>query len=149
MKDLSGKPKRNPKRRVLPEYAWTRDAQRYEALAGQVRYVGSSRHKQNPGNFHLDPPATPDQNAMLCDVHGGLTNLGDAQNLLKRAFRKGMVDERTAQGDWPRHVWGVWNEIVFEGKWGGNGEYHGYPLEKGDALRERILGEWGNRNARQ
>ncbi|MBD5557867.1 MAG: hypothetical protein HDQ92_04810 [Desulfovibrio sp.] len=149
MDDLSRKIKRNPKRRVLPEYVWRREARQYDALANEVKYVGSSKHKRNPGNFHLDPPATKGENAMTCDVDGGLTEPRVAQDLLQRAFRMGMVDERIQKGKWPCHVWGVWQGIVFEGKWSGNDKYHGYPLEKDDPLRERILEEWEHRDAPQ
>jgi hypothetical protein len=115
------------------------------ARAGRVRYGGNPKHKKDPGDFGLIPPAAhngqdPERgNDALCDVSHVRTR-EEAQRLLEEAFRSGFVDARR-DGVWPKVVWVVADGHVFEARLEnrGQGTYHGYPLPYRDPMRAVVL----------
>lgn len=138
--------KRNSKRRLLKEWEWRRLKHDLYKLADNARYSCSAFHKLNPANYGLPQPWPSRRANMLCDRDGGLTNLREALELLQKGLRFGLVDERKSGNGWPLNVWGVWNDIVFEGHWGNNGAYHGYPLQDDDPMLTKIREACNARN---
>lgn len=95
------------------------------AVARQAVYVGSSEHKDLP-SFAGPPRLRSD--ASCCP-----RNLATKQDLvtewLKEAIRRGAVGG-VWEGDFPRYVWFLIEDTVFEGRLvnKGAGWYKGYPL---------------------
>ncbi|NQW46767.1 MAG: hypothetical protein HQ464_03250 [Planctomycetes bacterium] len=121
--------------------------------ASKVRYGGNPKHKRNPGDFGLFPPAThsggdPERGAdALCDLVK-VFRRSEARALLEKAFREGFVDGRF-DGDWPKTVWLVTKDgHVFEAKLENRqlGTYHGYPLPRTDPMRDDVLKEFEDRD---
>ena len=118
------KPRRqrdNPKaRKVVAPPSGTDLAQ----VAAACHYVGSPYHKDRPSFAGGMPHHRPD--ASLCP--GDLAKCrGRVEDWLREAVKAG----RTGgwDGSFPRYVWHCEDDIVFEARHGGSGEYHGYPLE--------------------
>jgi hypothetical protein len=142
---LDDKPPRiyNGNRRIAA--LTTEQTEQMAERAKTVSYGGKSKHKKNPGDFGLLPPAThnggdPERGAdALCDI-AGIFQRNKAQALLKRAFCEGFVDCRP--GRWPKTVWLVTEDgHVFEAELENphNGTYHGYPLPNADPMRAKVL----------
>lgn len=115
-------------------------------LATQVRYTGHSKHKRNPGDFCLTPPAEPRDDATLCDDAGIFTK-AEAQRLLREGVRRGLISEqKQPQPDGlPQNIWAVTDdgyplEAQLENRT--QGTYHGYPVPDHDPFRNRILEHW-------
>jgi len=71
----------------------------------------------------------------------------NAPGLLRSGFHRGMVSEQK-RGGWPQNVWAVDADgIVYEAQLSnlGLGQYHGYPMTKGDGFAVFISKEWENR----
>jgi hypothetical protein len=137
----------NPKRRILAAEDAGRRGPSLAALAGRAHYTGNPEHKRNPGDFGLVPPASPRRGKTLCD-RVALTRRADALGLLRRGLALGLVDARTAEGDWPGLVWAVTEEgVPLEAQHEGDGRYHGYPLQESDPLAELLRSEWSKRCA--
>lgn len=133
----------NPKRRLSPAPADAETAERLRLLAGQASYGGNPSHKRNPGDFGLNPPATPRQGKTLCD-DARIFHRRDAVTLLKLAFERGLVSEQWRDG-WPQNVWavtthGVAVEGILENP--ATGAYHGYPMLPIDPLTQDVLARW-------
>ena len=130
----------HPGRRIRTTGHAPDDMQLLERLAARVRYSGNPAHKRNPGDFDLVPPAAPRQGATLCD-EAQVFRRADAEALLKRGIRAGLISERCEQ-EWPAQVWAVRDDgVVFEAQLENaeKGEYHGYPMPLGDPYRDIIL----------
>jgi hypothetical protein len=134
----------NPKRRIAKLTA--EESNVLKERAASVRYGGNPKHKQNPGDFGLSPPAThnggdPERGAdALCDVVKVFRRC-EAQKLLQSAFRDGFVDSRL-DGVWPKTVWVVMeDDLVLEAELENRqqGTYHGYPLPRVDPMRDKVL----------
>jgi hypothetical protein len=130
----------NPKRRLRKVLA---DVASREALANNVNYDGNPEHKKNPGNFNLTPPAAPRPGKTLCDA-AEIFSRETALRLLRDGVRRGLVSEREVSG-WPQNIWAVSdNRMPLEAMLGNSetGTYHGYPMQKGDALSEEVIHRW-------
>lgn len=133
----------DPKRRIA-ELTSDQSSQLAD-LADLVSYGGNPKHKKDPGDFGLIPPAAhngqdPERGGdALCDVSHVRTR-GEARRLLAEAFRSGFVDARR-DGVWPKVVWVVAAGHVFEARLEnrGQGTCHGYPLPRADPMRETVL----------
>jgi hypothetical protein len=116
----AGKPKRlhpNPDRTLL------------EKAAQSAAYM-------NHGDYHChsdrgQPPKARAKPASRCPRRWKTEVATDA---LRMAIRAGLVSE-TWEEDFPRHVWHVDGDIVYEARHtrGPSGSYHAYPIEVGDA----------------
>lgn len=96
-------------------------------VAGRVRYIGSSEHKDAP-SFAGQPKARAD--ASICDR--GITQQ-QAQEWLEKAIRIGSTSEYW-EGDFPRYVWFKVGGVAYEARLvnSGNGEYKGWPLSEAE-----------------
>jgi hypothetical protein len=118
-----------------------------ESLAAKVTYLGNAKHKSNPGNYNLTPPAAYDVRADAghCDI----TQIFDrdmADKLLKTAIKKGLISKQT-RGGYPQNVWAVTDQnIVVQANLDnqGQGTYHGYPLLPTDPFVQSIKSRWQN-----
>ena len=135
----------NPKRRLRE---WPDRVTLSPPLEEQVEYIGSSEHKRNPGDFGLARPAAPRPDASLCD-DAGIFSKREAQSLLEKGARLGLVDKRRDKKVYPRTIWSVResDDMVFEAKRENaeQGHYHGYPLPKSDSFREVVLKAYAER----
>jgi hypothetical protein len=129
----------NPKRQIAGTLVQTD----LERLASTVRYGGNPEHKQNPGNFGLQPPACPRRHKTLCDK-AGIFNRELALSLLQAGIRCGLVSELRDTG-YPQNVWAVSAEgVPLEAQLenAGNGTYHGYPMPAEDPFRDIVAAKW-------
>ena len=109
-------------------------------------YRPSPYHKSKSSGPGLPAIPSPRPDKTICD---GPTAEGsqDAAELLKSAFRRGMVS-RQRRGSWPQNVWAVDDEgMVYEAQLGNleTGEYHGYPMKQDDGFTSFIGEEWKRR----
>lgn len=144
LNSLPEKRKFNNKYRVLATPDFICRKRELEELAEKAIYTGNPKHKKNPGDFGLTPPADPRPNVSLCD-NAGIFARSAAQELLRQAFLKGLVDRRWAQGEWPRVVWMVHNDIVLQAMYGMQGQYHGFPLDGAEPICEDVKKAWESR----
>lgn len=115
------KGKRPPRRSIDP--AGLAVAQ----IASKVRYIGSPEHKDMPS---FAGRAKPRADASICPRE--LTeNPTRVLRWLRAAIRKGVVSEQR-EGGFPRYVWYMDDETVYEARLvnRGNGEYKGFPLRR-------------------
>jgi len=124
-----------------------------ESLATKKTYRGYGKHKLNSYDFGVEPNANrwiayEGEAVSLCD-HTAVRKQSIAQRLLKRAFLCGTVSRQSAKsGGWPAIAWAVvGEECVVEARCdsGGKGEYHGYPLQSGDPMKDKVLRRWWER----
>ena len=115
-------------------------------LKSKARYEGSPLHKRSPGDFGLTPPSSPRPDKTLCD-EAGLYLRAKADALLARAIDGGLVSEATAADGFPKRMWAVEGEHVFEAIYGGAsaGCYHGYPVRRSDPFFDEVLAKWNAR----
>lgn len=133
----------NPKRRIASADCATDEAK--QRLETNVRYVGSGHHKRSPSDYRL-PRTNPRPTKSLCDL-GRTVKLGEAKALLADGIRMGLFSEIREDG-FPKFIWSVSERgEVFEAKTdaNGTGEYHGYPLEDEDAMRDYVVRVWKER----
>lgn len=111
------------------------------SLGENATYACSPYHKENPGDFDCRPEPLIDKTH--CDAIGFFSK-AEAKRLLRAGLCSGWVSARNASNsDWPLYVWGITdNGHPVEGKWGGNGEYHGYPLDESEPMYDYILNRW-------
>lgn len=133
----------NPKRRIVDPQDVTPD--QVNKLLEEARYVGSGHHKRNPADYGFDR-TNPRPTKSLCDA-GRVVTLEEAKSLLKSGILKKMISSPAEDG-LPKYIWSV-SETgePFESKThpGNSGDYHGYPLEVEDDMRERVLKSWSER----
>jgi len=133
----------NPKRTLCEKSDPVQSDEKRTALSRAVTYTGNPAHKRNPGDFELDPPAAPRQNATLCD-EANLFRKADAIMLLREGAFKGLIDKRSRNG-FPLLIWSTkeidGKTIVFEAELENNelGQYHGYPMPLSDPFRQVII----------
>ncbi len=99
-----------------------------------------------PGDYRLNPPASPRPMKTLCDAKRPLPK-AEAEQLLKEGLKRGMISQAGSEA-WPKNVWAVDDEgEVFEAQLENpaQGVYHGYPLPLNDEFRGVILSEWQKR----
>jgi len=109
-------------------------------LADAVKYVGSSDHKINPGDFGLTI-CRPRPNATLCDG-AKILRRKVAVRYLKSGIQRGLVSQLES-GDWPKYIWAVTDDgIPLEAQGDSNGDYHGYPMESNDPFRDEVIKRW-------
>ncbi len=133
----------NPKRRVADWPSTDKDF--LLSLCNRVRYVGSGHHKRYPADYGFER-TNPVPSKSLCDAVTPLF-LGEAQALLVQGVMRGMIST-TAEDGFPKYIWSVAVDgRVFEAKTHQNtpGQYHGYPLELEDDMREYVRGMWDKR----
>ncbi len=94
-----------------------------EALAQQVRYVGSPEHKDRP-SFAGQP--RPHATATICDPDLSQEEL---TNWLRSAIKAGHVGYPW-EGGFPRYAWHKQGDVVYEARLvnQGSGEYKGWQL---------------------
>lgn len=131
-------------RRISAQEIWPED--QLQVLIAQAKYVGSGHHKRYPADYGLER-TNPRKTATLCDANRVL-KISEAIALLESGIKKGMVSTELADKGMPKYIWSVSPEgEPFEAKtskstpW----KYHGYPLDKNDPMRERILKAWSER----
>ncbi len=129
----------NRKRRIRQNS----DAAELALLAKRLKYGGNPAHKRNPGDFGLDPPSRPMPRKTLCDDAGIFTRK-EALRMLRLGAVKGLISEQR-RGEFPQNIWAVTDsgdplEAQLENQ--EKGEYHGYPVPKGDPFRSEILTRW-------
>ena len=136
----------NPKRRIARLSA--SEKEKLSWLASKACYRGNPVHKRNPGDFRLDPPARPRPDKSLCD-EAGVTCREIAQGLLEEGMRRGLVDGFVKPKGFPKHVWAVAGDVVFEAVLDNRetGYYHGYPLPPHDPFVRKVLEAWPERGA--
>lgn len=93
-------------------------------LAGRVRYVGSTEHKDFP-SFAGIPRLRAD--ASICPRE--IRDQAMVEDWLRSAIRRGAVSKRF-NGGFPRYIWYRSGDTVFEARLvnQGDGSYKGYPL---------------------
>ena len=102
-------------------------------VAKTSRYVGSVYHKDTPSIAGGVPNPRPD--ASLCP-----RDLASRQELIQTWLRESIQKGHT--GAWrkgyPQYVWYRDNGTVYEARQGspGSGEYHGYPLQRHEVVRD-------------
>lgn len=106
-------------------------------------YEGSPLHKRDPNDFGLTPPTNPRPDKTLCD-EADIFEKRRALELFERAIEVGLVSEATAANDFPKQLWVVDGERVFEVMYGGSkaGCYHGYPIRRSDPLFNQVVAAW-------
>ena len=143
VRDMHRRTGDNPTRRIIEAGSLTQE--QLSELGSRVRYVGSGHHKRNPLDYGFER-TSPRPTKSLCDTNR-IIKLAEAQALLAAGIQKGMISHPLKDG-LPKFVWCV-SETgeAFEAKTHPNtpGEYHGYPLEAEDNMRDRVLGAWGLR----
>lgn len=134
----------NPKRKLASADCWSSDKR--QAQAELARYGGNPEHKTRPGDYGLNPPASPRPMKTLCDARRPFLKK-EAETLLKEGIKRGMISHIGTEA-WPKHVWAVSDEQeVFEAQLENSdqGVYHGYPLPLDDDFRGVVLSEWQKR----
>ena len=110
-----------------------------------IRYKGSAHHKSKPTGGALAP--SPRRGKSLCD---GLRIIGllEATKLLQAGIARDMVSERRCTKGLPKCIWAVDDSgEVYEAVQGSpSHHYHGYRLDRNDAMRETIVKEWRRRD---
>lgn len=112
-------------------------------LRANARYEGSPLHKRNPGDFGLTPPSSPRPDKTLCD-EAGVFEKAAASNLLALAIDGGLVCEGSYEATFPKQLWVVHEDRVYEAMYGGSeaGCYHGYPIRRSDPLFGEVVARW-------
>jgi len=134
----------DPTRRIADLMVWSPEQR--DALLAQAKYVGSGHHKRYPADYGLER-TNPRRTATVCDAQR-VFKLTEAIELLATGIRKGMVSTVLAADGMPKYIWSVSAQgEAFEAKTSKNTpwQYHGYPLDEHDALRERVLKTWKER----
>jgi hypothetical protein len=135
------KRKTGHKRRLAPVGAYAPG--QLEDLARRAKYAGNPCHKKNPGDFGLEPPASPRPDKTLCD-ETGICKRAEAQRLLSEGILRGLVDTDWKNG-FPKIVWAVSGDgICLEARLdsSGSGIYHGYPLLLKEAFLKIVRKRW-------
>ncbi len=106
---------------------WPDDAAPPEELAEQVRYIGSSEHKDHPssaGPPRLRSDATPCDASMTRDMSRNT-------EALREGIRRRCVSP-IFEGGYPKYVWTWIDGILYEARHinGPRGTYKGYRLEE-------------------
>lgn len=98
-----------------------------EAIARQVRYVGSVEHKDAPSEAGWPRPR---EDASKCSLALS-RDFGPLTVALRNAIRSGSVGHPW-EARFPRYVWAELEGVVFEARLVNRdvGEYKGYPLER-------------------
>lgn len=137
------RPGNNPKRRIVEPNCL--NAEQKATLKNDTRYVGSGHHKRYPADYGLER-TNPRPTKSLCDMNRVIV-LGEAKRLLSDGITLGLFS-KPGDDRFPKFIWGV-TEIgeVFEAKTDahGTGEYHGYPLEDEDDMRDYVKSIWKQR----
>ncbi len=111
-----------------------------------LRRGTSQYHKSRPGSSGLQEAPKPIPGKTICDAPGSADCL-NATDLLKSGFQRGMVSEKR-RNNWPQNVWAVDGDgVVYEAQLSNKerGQYHGYPMKRGDSFADFIGDEWENR----
>lgn len=132
-----------PKRRIALAAVGDVSRDELKRMENMASYRPSPYHKSSGGPA---PDAAPRPDKTICDgpMAGGHR---DAILLLRAGFRRGMVSRQTRRG-WPRQVWAVSGDgVVYEAQLSNEetGEYHGYPMTKGDSFAGFVGKEWERR----
>lgn len=93
----------NPKRRIAAKDSTPR--LRLGELARMASYGGNPEHKRSPGDYGLNPPASPRPGKTLCDVERRFLK-DEAEGLLRAGLLKGMISPSPADS-WPQNVWAL------------------------------------------
>lgn len=116
------------------------------ALAAQVRYEGSAKHKERPRAFGMEPvPRAADDT--LCDGHAGFapSDMPGVVDLLRRGIDAGLIGHNLRYGTTPTILWAISNAgWVFEARITNVDQflYHGYPLLPGDAFARQVIARY-------
>jgi len=130
----------NPKRTLREPRPSARER---AAIRQRISYAGSPLHKRDPGDFGLDPPASPRPHKTLCDV-AGIREKRVAEGLLADGVERGLVSLQE-RGGLPQNIWAVTADgIPLEAQLENQemGTYHGYPLPSADPLHAEVLRWW-------
>ncbi|MCK5797971.1 MAG: hypothetical protein KAI47_12335 [Deltaproteobacteria bacterium] len=139
---MNGRKRFNPKRKRRPSPL---NSAEQENLFARVTYTGNPAHKRNPGDFGLDPPATPRPDKTLCD-DAKIFSVAVARELLCAGIQRGLLSVQERNG-FPQNIWAVTEEgVVLEAQLENQktGAYHGYPIPETDPLRQKVIAWWTN-----
>lgn len=120
------------------------DGPELDVIARKAKYKAAAYHKSDPENWGLSRSRRIGKS--VCDSPS-ISSRRDAARLLRSAIRLGMISKQR-RGDWPQKIWAVDDsDIVYEAQLSnkGTGEYHGYPMIKGDSFAAYIRSEWKRR----
>ena len=129
----------NPKRKIRDEI----DNEYLNWLFDAVQYGGNPEHKRNPGDFGLNPPATPRPDKSLCDVVE-IFQVEIAIEHLREGIRRGLISQ-DSENNFPKNIWAVTEDrIPLEAQLENRvqGVYHGYPVPETDPFGDIILERW-------
>ena len=130
----------NPKRRIIE--GTLPDMAAREALLTRINYVGSGHHKLYPADYGLER-TNPRPTSSVCDAVKPVL-LAEASDLLRQGVLRAMLSTYGQDG-FPKYIWSVsLDGTVYEAKTHPDtpGQYHGYPLEKEDSLRDEVIEAW-------
>jgi hypothetical protein len=99
--------------------------------------------KATLGILIFSPPFGPRRGKTLCDG-AKIDRHAVALRLLREGIRRGLVSEQSRHG-FPQNVWAVTDDgIVLEAQSENRvtGTYHGYPMQKANPFREKVLERW-------
>lgn len=133
----------NMKRRIAPRDSFPVTSIEYWGRA--VHYGGNPEHKKNPGDFGLNPPASPRRGKSLCDTAHVIQRAG-ALELLREGIKRQLVSVAKV-GDWPRNIWAVTDQgtaLEAQLENAETGTYHGYPMPDSDPFADEIRSRWAN-----
>ena len=128
---------------LVPHGEFTPDE--LERFAQGAIYRSNRNHKRKmfDGSAGL---ARLDLDKTLCDGTGTNTRKA-SENLLREAFRRGMVSQQVRQ-TWPQNVWAVDESgEVYQANLtnSATGEYHGFPIRSEGRFLGHIRAEWAAR----
>lgn len=105
------------------------------ALFDGLAYEGSSKHKQNPHLFGLEPFCGDRGDRTLCDAHAkfGLSDRSRIPTLLDRARNASLVGNFV----WTIDDNGWIYELAVTNR--EQKQYHGYPLRPNEAIAEKVF----------
>jgi len=112
----------------------------------RVSYQGNPVHKRNPGTFSGTEFTGLRQGKTLCDA-AEIFDQDVALKLLQEGIRRGLISVQERNG-WPQNAWAIGEKgLPLEAMLTNEqtGEYHGYPLQENDPLREDIFHRWEGR----
>jgi hypothetical protein len=101
-------------------------------VALRCSYVGSPYHKDRPGFAGM--PKNREPAGSKCP-----SELADNQEVVQRWLREAIEAGRTgrwdAENEYPLEVFHQEDDVVFQAVMGAKGEYHGFPLESWQVVR--------------
>ena len=130
--DMPARRSDNDKRRLLSGP----DTERIQELRQNIRYQGSSKHKQHPHLYDLEPFHGKRGDETLCDrdANFGTEQMATVPQMIDRSIQAGLLGENGM-------LWAVAdNGWIYEARLtnAGQFEYHGYPVRASEAIARPV-----------